>query len=95
MFRLRQGLALSGIGLIILAMMAFCVEEGAALGKKKVPIQPNPMPVPGGGGSAAALSSVKIVEDSQLRRVINVGRDCIKDQDWPTAVDALQSLLSQ
>jgi outer membrane protein assembly factor BamB len=56
------------------------------------------MPVPGsqpkaGARDAAALSSIKIVEESKYRQVINVARDCIKDKDWAQAVKALQTIL--
>jgi outer membrane protein assembly factor BamB len=43
----------------------------------------------------AMNSSVKISEDSKFRQVINVGRDCIKDQEWSQAVQALQAILNE
>jgi outer membrane protein assembly factor BamB len=47
----------------------------------------------GGGTAAAQLSGIKIIEKSELRQVINVARDCVKDKAWEEAVTALQSLL--
>ncbi len=57
--------------------------------------QPIGLPAPTGNGSAAGLSSIKIVEDSRFRQVINVGRDCIKDKEWNQAVQALQAVLNE
>src|SRR5437764_2267680 len=51
-------------------------------------------PTKGVGGSAAAqLSSVKIIESSEHRRVIIVARDCIRDKVWDEGVTLLQTLL--
>lgn len=45
--------------------------------------------------SASGLSSIKILEDSRFRQVVNVGRDCIKDKEWNQAVQALQAVLNE
>ncbi|MSQ94098.1 MAG: hypothetical protein EXR98_06025 [Gemmataceae bacterium] len=45
-------------------------------------------------GRAAGFSSVKIIEDSRVRQVINVGRDCIQDKEFGQAVEALQAILN-
>ena len=79
-----------GLAVVVLSLVGVLAEQAAgqlAL-KKKLPPQPDPLL---SGGSASGYSSVKIVEDSNLRRFINVGRDCIKDQEWKQAVEALQT----
>jgi outer membrane protein assembly factor BamB/tetratricopeptide (TPR) repeat protein len=61
------------------------------------PIGPGGIPTKdvgtGGTSSAAQLSAIKIIEKSEFRQVINVGRECIKDKAWDEAVTALQALL--
>ena len=55
---------------------------------------PGKEPAKGPGGSIAAqLSSVKIIEKSEFRQVINVARDCVKDKAWEDGVTDLQALL--
>src|SRR5437763_5731795 len=79
------GTAVSGV---VLALVLSNPASGQ-LGKKVM--QPAPTPV----GSAAGFSSVRIIESAEWRRVINVGRDCIVDKDWPQAVKALQAALDE
>jgi outer membrane protein assembly factor BamB/tetratricopeptide (TPR) repeat protein len=90
MLRLRRLAALLGFGFIALVLFASSGVGQVAFKKKAFP--PDPIM---GGGSASGFSSVKIVEDSRLRRIINVGRDCIKDADYKQAVEALQAVLNE
>src|SRR5437899_2600235 len=46
-----------------------------------------------GGSAASQLSSIKIIESSEHRRVINVARDCVRDKAWEEGVTLLQTLL--
>src|ERR1019366_5217594 len=88
MIRIRRWAALVGLGVIGLLL------AGRGMGQViQTPVPP--ANTGAGSGSAAGFSSVKIVEDSHNRQVINVGRDCIKDQDWTQAVKALQTILNQ
>jgi len=92
MLRLRQGLVLLGLAVLVAVAVIVFPDRGDAFAKKKGgPIDP----VPVGGGSASGHSSVKISEDSNLRRILNVGRDCLNDKDWPQAIEAFQKLLEQ
>src|ERR1022692_4178379 len=91
MIRIRRSVIVMGFGIVALALVGLFTEPTAG--------QPNPKGQPfkeggGGSGNAAGLSSVKIIEDSQWRRVIRVGEDCIKDKDWPQAIEALQKVLA-
>ena len=86
---LRRWTVLLGLGITGVVLALFADRSAGQLARP--PVQPKGT----SGGSAAGLSSVKIIEDSQFRRVINVGRDCVKDKDWNQAVQALQSVLNQ
>src|SRR5262249_39361448 len=96
MFRLRRLPVLLGLGFLVFALVGMLAHRGAGqvAGKaaKKKGVPPDPVPT---SGSASGLSSVKITEDSRFRRVINVGRDCIKDEEWDQAVEALQAILKE
>jgi outer membrane protein assembly factor BamB/tetratricopeptide (TPR) repeat protein len=95
MLSLRRFAACLGLGIVALALVSLLADRGAgqvAKVKKGPPLPPDPNP---SGGSAAGLSSVKIMEDSRFRKVINVGRDCIKDKEWNQAVEALQTVLDE
>ena len=87
MFCLRRLAAVLGMGIIVLAGAGLFTGRGDGQPLMKKPVSPTPPVVPG-GGTASGLSSVKITEDSRFRRVINVGRDCIKDKDFKQAVEA-------
>ena len=80
MIRTLIGSAILGIGLLSL------FADRADGVKKKPPLQPE---------SPAGFSSIKLVEDVNMRRVLVVGRESIKDRDWKTAIDALQVLLNE
>jgi outer membrane protein assembly factor BamB len=93
MFRLRRLPVLLGLGLLVFALVGMLAHRGAGqVAVKKKGFPPDPVPT---SGNAAGHSSVKITEDSRFRRVINVGRDCIKDEEWKQAVDALQAILKE
>jgi outer membrane protein assembly factor BamB/tetratricopeptide (TPR) repeat protein len=93
MFRLRRLAVLLGLGFLVFALVGMLAHRGAGqVAVKKKGLPPDPVPT---SGNAAGLSSVKIIEDSRFRRVINVGRDCIKDEEWNQAVDALQAILKE
>ena len=96
---LVAGSLLAGLGWLL---------AGVAHGQKKVVVMPAAQvviqrggaiigmpgqPTPGGTTAASALSGIKIIEKSELRQVINVGRECIRDKAWEEAVTALQALL--
>lgn len=89
MLRVRRLADVLGFAVLVLSLANVC--DAQVMIKRQPPIPP----LPATGGSAAGYSSVKIVEDSNLRRYINVGRDCIKDKDWKQAVDALQPILNK
>src|SRR5947208_2263913 len=91
MFCLRRLAAVLGMGVIALSLVGLLADRSNGFGKKALPTQP----VPVGGGTSSGLSSVKLTEDSNFRRVINVGRDCIKDNDYKQAVEALQRVLGE
>ena len=82
------------MGLMGLFLAAWFFNSADVAAQIRPPIAP-PQPVDMSGGKAAGLSSVKILEDSRVRQVINVGRDCIKDQEWSQAVQALQAILEE
>src|SRR5688572_3606784 len=88
MLKIRRAIAFIGIGIIGIAYFGFLT--GPAVGQKGK--QPTPTP---GSGTAAGNSSVEFIEESEFRRVLNVGRDCIKDQEYKQAVEALQAILKQ
>ncbi len=95
MLLLRRIAALLGLGLLGLSVLGLFTDRAA--GQKAVMLQPQP-PNTGTGtaaGSAALHSSIKITEDSRFRQVINVGRDCIRDEEWKQAVEALQAILNE
>jgi outer membrane protein assembly factor BamB/tetratricopeptide (TPR) repeat protein len=75
------------------------IEVKQAIAQPGVVIQPGGImqPVdPGkttGGSAASQLSSIKIIESSEHRRVINVARDCVRDKAWEEGVTLLQTLL--
>lgn len=98
MRHMRRWTAWLGLGLGVLALTAFVLERGAgtAEAQKAIFQQPafqNPPPKGGTSGRAAGLSSVQIIEDSRVRQVIDVGRECIIDGAWDQAVKALQGIL--
>lgn len=45
------------------------------------------------GTGTAQFSAIKLVEKSEYRQIINVAKDCIKDETWDDACTALQSIL--
>jgi hypothetical protein len=93
MLRLRRLAVLLGLGFLVFALVGMLAHRGTGqVAVKKKGFPPDPVPT---SGNAAGLSSVKIIEDSRFRRVINVGRDCIKDEEWNQAVDALQAILKE
>src|ERR1043165_9788243 len=67
---------------------------GAVLAQPGFPQPGFKQPTPG-GGTAAGFSSVRIIENADFRRFVNVGRDCIEDKDWKQAVQALQAVLNE
>jgi outer membrane protein assembly factor BamB len=98
--RLWTGLVAGGM----LALIGWVVTDGVVgqviqIGGGLQPAGgPNGMPVAkdanGVGSSLASqLSSVKIIEKSELRQAINVARDCVRDKAWEEGVTVLQSLL--
>ncbi|MSQ93449.1 MAG: hypothetical protein EXR98_02710 [Gemmataceae bacterium] len=94
MRHMRRAAALVGLGLCALFLAALFFDAGKVEAQIRPPIKGTPPPVDMSGGKAAGLSSVKILEDSRVRQVINVGRDCIKDEVWGQAVEALQAILN-
>lgn len=96
MVRTRRWGALAGGAAATLSAVLLLTQTGIG----QIVIGPGGRPMPGqpgqptkGGSSAAGLSSIKIVEKSEFRQVINVARDCVKDKDWAQAVKALQTVL--
>lgn len=89
----RRWGALAGGTAAVLTAALLLTQTGIG----QIVIGPDGRPVNGqptkNGSSAAGLSSIKIVEKSEFRQVINVARDCVKDKDWPQAVKALQTVL--
>jgi hypothetical protein len=57
--------------------------------------QKDPPKIPPSAAGPGELSAVKFVESPEWRRVLNVGRDCIKDGDWKQAAEALQAVLEE
>jgi outer membrane protein assembly factor BamB len=92
MLRIRRLAVVMGLGIFGIALAGLLTHQ--AVGQKVMRPQQAP-PAIVGSGNSAGLSSVKIIEDSTWRRVVNVGRDCIKDQEWNQAVDALQKVLAE
>jgi hypothetical protein len=94
MFMLRRSTALLGLAVIGLTILGLFTGQSTGQiiqpGMPAQPKQPNP-----GGGNSSNHSSIKITEDSNFRRVINVGRDCIKDKEYGQAVQALQAVLNE
>src|SRR5229473_4163969 len=88
MIPLRRLPMLIGSGILGIALVGLCPNSADA--QKQPPI---PQPVP--RGNAVGLSSVWIMEDTRIRRVIMVGRDCIKDEEWNQAIEALQAVLNE
>src|ERR1700730_7135292 len=79
---------------VVVGQQVIKVQAVAQPGDFAQPIPPNQPPGTGPGSSIAAqLSSVKIIEKSEFRQVINVARDCVKDKAWEEGVTALQALL--
>src|ERR1043166_7084251 len=77
----------------VVAQPAIAIQPGGGLVAQPFPGDKDPN-VKGTGGSAAAqLSSIKIIESSEHRRVLNVARDCIRDKAWEEGVQLLQTLL--
>jgi hypothetical protein len=79
----------SGILGIAVFWSGLCIDR--ADGQK----EPEKIPQPAPAVSPAGLSSVNFMEDADSRRVINVGRDCIADEDWSQAIQALQHVLDK
>src|SRR4051794_7692840 len=86
--RLTAVLAVTGVTLALSAWFTNSLP-----GQIIRPIKPGPQPTP--TGSASNFSSIRIIENGDFRRIINVGRDCIKDKDWTQAVQALQAVLNE
>src|SRR5688572_12331374 len=84
MRNIRRFTALFAVAFIGVTITAFLGSQSAGqpLGKKVAATQPTP---PASTGSAANFSSIKIIEDTRFRQIINVGRDCIKDKEWKQA----------
>src|SRR5687767_1077576 len=89
----RRWAAVVGLGLLGLALLGLFTDtgEGQIVKQPRPPIPPSPP----SSGTSANLSSVKIIEESQWRQVVNVGRDCIKDKEYKQAVEALQAILNE
>jgi outer membrane protein assembly factor BamB len=79
---------LIGMGFLGIALVGLCRNSADA--QKQPPI---PQPVP--ASNAAGFSSVRIIEDTRIRRVIMVGCDCIMDEEWNQAIEALQAVLNE
>ncbi len=99
----RQRLSLILAGGTLLTLAGWAVNE-TALAQQVIIGGPGGVMMPGGGtvpatpgtgisSTAAQLSAIKIIEKSEFRQVINVARDCVKDEEWEEAVTALQALL--
>lgn len=86
--RARRWAILIGLGVLVLA-----VGRGTAQ-KRAIVFDPTEPPA-ASTGNATLYSSVKISEDSKFRRIISAGRDCINDQEWNQAVQALQAILNE
>ena len=72
---------------------AWSVSGQVGFGQKRQPGQPAQ---PGAGtGTAAGLSSVKMIEDPNQRKRIEVGGDLIRDKVWNDAVKVLQGVLDE
>jgi outer membrane protein assembly factor BamB/tetratricopeptide (TPR) repeat protein len=104
MSRQRLGAVLAASG--VLTFIGWAITDSVRGQQKALVVQPGgaiimPGGGPGGvkdgttsgGSSAASLSAVKIIDKSEYRKVIEVGRACIKDQAWEEAVTALQAML--
>src|SRR5205823_5617879 len=89
--RVRQWASWIGMGVMGMLLLT-TVVSGQPLIRQKPPRPPIDQP---GSGTAAGYSSVRIIENGDFRRIINVARDCIKDGDWPQAVEALQAVLNE
>ena len=70
--------------LAIMPAQPVIIQPGGPIGKD---------PGTGTGSTAAQLSAIKIVENSDFRKAINLARDCVKDKAWEEAVTALQAML--
>jgi outer membrane protein assembly factor BamB/tetratricopeptide (TPR) repeat protein len=88
MNRIRRWAAVLGFGIIALAILGMLADNSA--GRVKQP----PIPPVVSTGDASGHSSVKIIEDSNWRRALKVGRDCIEDKEWGQAVEVLQKILA-
>src|ERR1035438_8693049 len=89
MIRVRRWAAVLGLGFIALDLVGLLTDQGTGqFNPKGAPPQPS-----GGSGSASGNSSVKIHEDSTMRRAVEVGRDCINDKEWSQAIEVLQKIL--
>src|SRR5260370_39712635 len=88
----RWGIFLGLAALAGAVVILFATQEPAqGFKKKEFPPQPTPGP---GSGTASGLSSVRIIEDSQWRRVVQAGSDAVKQQDWKVAIEGLQPVLN-
>ena len=80
-----------GVCALLLAGFVFDLGVGNAAAQPQPPIKDDPRDA----GNGAKYSSVRIVEDANFRKIINVGRDCIEDKEWNQAVQALQAVLNE
>ena len=97
MIRVRRWAAVLGTtvaGLALAAVLTDVVQGQFGRVQRQMQFPGQPVPAPG-NGTASGFSGVRIVESSEWRRVINVGRDCIKDKDWKQAIQALQAVLNE
>lgn len=94
MLNIRRAFALLAVGFVGFSILGLFVAR--APGQRiEQPFQPKGKVPPPSSGTAANHSSVKITEDSRFRQVLSVGRDCIKDEEFKQAVEALQAILNE
>jgi hypothetical protein len=92
---MRRLAILIGSGILAIALVGPFTDRADG---QKEPRSPSPLQAQGQPSpdlNSAGPSSVKFIENSQCRRVINVGRDCIHDKEWNQAIDALQKVLDE
>src|SRR5438094_700317 len=80
------------LGLVVVTLV---VSTDTGMGQKIRVQPPQPQPPNLSTGNASGLSSVKIIEDANYRKVIEVGGDFIRDKIWTDAVKVLQKVLDQ
>lgn len=66
------------------------LQPGIEIGPDGRPIKKQPTTT---GSNPAQLSAIKLEENPDYRKAINVARDCINDRIWGEAITALQLLL--